>query len=132
MYRSRNSRIRPLTPLFPQKLALTSPTSGGRSVGIVRSRTQATEFFYILIVLYGRDDKENTRGNGPIAPYAFVAAGKCLQSRYLATAVPSGPTISPFRCFRGQREQGDLISLLLFSKIREIDQNLYVKFLILM
>jgi hypothetical protein len=27
-----------------QKLALTSPTRGGRSVGIVRSRTQATEF----------------------------------------------------------------------------------------
>jgi hypothetical protein len=29
--------------LYPQKLALTSPTSGGRSVGIVRSRTIATE-----------------------------------------------------------------------------------------
>ena len=28
----------------PQKLALTSPTGGGRSVGIVRSRTKATEF----------------------------------------------------------------------------------------
>jgi hypothetical protein len=28
------------------KLALTSPTSGGRSVGIVRSRTQATEFVF--------------------------------------------------------------------------------------
>jgi hypothetical protein len=28
----------------PQKLALTSPTSGGLSVGIVRSRTQAREF----------------------------------------------------------------------------------------
>jgi hypothetical protein len=28
---------------YPQKLAPTSPTSGGRSVGIVRSRTQATE-----------------------------------------------------------------------------------------
>jgi hypothetical protein len=27
-----------------QKLALTSPTSGGRSVGIVRLWTQATEF----------------------------------------------------------------------------------------
>jgi hypothetical protein len=27
-----------------QNLALTSPTSGGRSVGIVCSRTQATEF----------------------------------------------------------------------------------------
>jgi hypothetical protein len=32
--------------LYPQKLALTSPTSGGRSVGIVRSRTHATEIFY--------------------------------------------------------------------------------------
>jgi hypothetical protein len=31
------------TPLYPQKLALTSPTSGGRSVGIVRSRTKATQ-----------------------------------------------------------------------------------------
>ena len=27
-----------------QKLALTSPTGGGRSVGIVRSRTKAMEF----------------------------------------------------------------------------------------
>jgi hypothetical protein len=32
--------------LYPQKLALTSWTSGGRSVGIVRSRTQATEFSF--------------------------------------------------------------------------------------
>ena len=32
-----------VTPLYPQKLALTSPTGGGRSVGIVRSRTKATE-----------------------------------------------------------------------------------------
>ena len=31
------------TPL-PAKLALTAPTGGGRSVGIVRSRTKATEF----------------------------------------------------------------------------------------
>jgi hypothetical protein len=31
------------TPLHPQKLALNSLTRGGRSVGIVRSRTQATE-----------------------------------------------------------------------------------------
>jgi len=33
-----------VTPLYPEKLALTSPTGGGRSVGIVRSRTKATEF----------------------------------------------------------------------------------------
>jgi hypothetical protein len=37
----------PLDSLYPQKLALTSPTSGGRSVGIVRSRTQATEFSFL-------------------------------------------------------------------------------------
>ena len=36
-----------VTPLYPQKLALTSPT-GGRSVGIVRSRTKATEFSLVL------------------------------------------------------------------------------------
>ena len=34
-----------VTPLYPQKLALNSPTGGGRSVGIVRVRTKATEFF---------------------------------------------------------------------------------------
>jgi hypothetical protein len=35
---------------YPQKLALTSPTSGCRSVGIVLSRTKATEFvcFWLL------------------------------------------------------------------------------------
>jgi len=33
-------------------LALTSPTGGGRSVGIVRSRTKATEFsLYIYMTL---------------------------------------------------------------------------------
>jgi hypothetical protein len=32
-----------VTPLYPQKLALTSPTSGGRSVGIVRSWTKSME-----------------------------------------------------------------------------------------
>jgi hypothetical protein len=38
--------------LYPQTLALTSPTSGGRSVGIVRLRTTATEFsfFYVSLV----------------------------------------------------------------------------------
>jgi hypothetical protein len=37
---------------WPQTLALISPTSGGRSVGIVRSRTQATEFFIINYMLW--------------------------------------------------------------------------------
>jgi len=40
-----------VTPLYPQKLALTSPTGGGRSVCIVRSRTKAMEFSF-LVLLY--------------------------------------------------------------------------------
>jgi hypothetical protein len=37
--------------LHPQKLALSSPTSSGRSVGIVRSRTEATVLCFGLIQL---------------------------------------------------------------------------------
>jgi hypothetical protein len=37
------------TPLYPQKLALTLATSAGRSVGIVRSRTKATELVRLFI-----------------------------------------------------------------------------------
>jgi hypothetical protein len=36
----------PRNTLYPQQLALTSPTGGGRSVGIVRLRTKATEFVF--------------------------------------------------------------------------------------
>jgi len=32
-----------VTLLYPQKLAPTSPTGGGRSAGMVRSQTKATE-----------------------------------------------------------------------------------------
>jgi hypothetical protein len=50
--RSRKPRLRPqgirrtdhATSLYPQELALTSPTSGGRSIGIVRSGTKTMEF----------------------------------------------------------------------------------------
>jgi hypothetical protein len=41
----------PRNTLYPQRLALTSPTSGSRSVGIVRLRTTATEFGYSLIII---------------------------------------------------------------------------------
>ena len=40
-----------VTPLYPQKLALTSPTGGGRSVSIVHVRTKATEFDMLKHVL---------------------------------------------------------------------------------
>ena len=43
-----------VTPLYPQKLALTSPTGGVRSVSIVRVRTTATEFSfsYGMVIMF--------------------------------------------------------------------------------
>jgi restriction endonuclease S subunit len=38
--------------LYPQKLVITSPTSGSRSVGIVRSRTQTMEFSFSLFFFF--------------------------------------------------------------------------------
>jgi hypothetical protein len=40
--------------LYPQKLALTSPTSGCRSVGKVRSRTKATEFVINALFIFNK------------------------------------------------------------------------------
>jgi hypothetical protein len=39
----------PRQTLYPQKLVLTSPTSGGGSVGIVRLRTKTTEFLFLFV-----------------------------------------------------------------------------------
>jgi hypothetical protein len=55
------------TSLYPQKLALTSPTSGGRSVGIVRWRTKATELVSFSI------DFKNWWNYVPTSPYFFIA-----------------------------------------------------------
>jgi hypothetical protein len=73
------------TPLYPQKLALTLPTSGGRSVGIVRSRTKATELLLSLLfpfaacfaLFYG-----TMILTGP--PYLFV----CLRSSPVRNSEP--------------------------------------------
>jgi hypothetical protein len=40
-----------VTPSIRNKLALTSPTSRSRSVGIVHSQTQAMDFFLVLVVV---------------------------------------------------------------------------------
>jgi hypothetical protein len=40
----------PRNTLYPQKLALTLPTNGGRSVGIVRLWTEATEFVFVYCI----------------------------------------------------------------------------------
>jgi hypothetical protein len=47
-YGSRDPSRWPRGTLYQQKLAPTLPTCGSRSVGIVRSRTQATEFSFSL------------------------------------------------------------------------------------
>jgi hypothetical protein len=49
-YGRRDTLHWPRGTLYQPKLTLTSLTSGGRSVGIVRSRTQATEFNLHLFV----------------------------------------------------------------------------------
>jgi hypothetical protein len=43
-YSCRDPSRWPRGTIYPQKLALSLPTSGGCSVGLVRSRTQAMEF----------------------------------------------------------------------------------------
>jgi hypothetical protein len=50
-----------VAPSNPQKLELTSKTSGGRSVGIVSSRAQAKEFSLVLVDIreYIRHMREN-------------------------------------------------------------------------
>ena len=68
-----------VTPLYPLKLALTSPTGGGRSVGIVRSRTKATEFFRSLVrlvgFLKGKDFNYEVRKRiGTMAPWSKVSS----------------------------------------------------------
>jgi hypothetical protein len=48
-----------VAPFIRKKLAITSPTSGGRSVGIVRSRAQTMEFV-VLFVDYSADSASIT------------------------------------------------------------------------
>jgi hypothetical protein len=55
----------PRDTFYPQKLALTSQTSGGRSIGIVCLRTKATEFFlYKHIAFFGFGLREVNTGDG--------------------------------------------------------------------
>jgi hypothetical protein len=52
-------------PSIHEKLALSSPTSGGRPVGIVRSRTQATEFS--LVFMTASSGQMNIECHWPLA-----------------------------------------------------------------
>jgi hypothetical protein len=48
-YGRRIRRADHVTPLYPQKVALTSPTNGGPLIGIVHSRAEAKEFSSFLV-----------------------------------------------------------------------------------
>ena len=69
-----------VTPLYPQKLARTSPTSGGRSVGKVRSRTKATEFSFSL-------DDEQMRSKYVEAWNKLIVKQKFCASSWLITEI---------------------------------------------
>jgi hypothetical protein len=60
-YSRRDPSRWPRCTLYPQKLALTSTTSGGCSVGIVRSETQAMEFFLFLYLELYTNNSEGTK-----------------------------------------------------------------------
>jgi hypothetical protein len=62
-------------PFYPQKLALTSPTSGGRSVDIVRLRTQATELVFFI---------------QPTHPHPISLTSISMLSSHLHLCPPSG------------------------------------------
>jgi hypothetical protein len=50
-YGRRGSAALTMRLFYPQKLVLTSPTSGGLAVGIVRSRTKATELVSLCRIM---------------------------------------------------------------------------------
>jgi hypothetical protein len=87
-----------VVPLYPQKLALTSSTSGGRSVGIVRSQTQATEFSFSFLDVLGKIIRlvsvirQRTRREHRLQQL-FVAARTSLENSFLLTK--SGYTKKP-------------------------------------
>jgi hypothetical protein len=61
-------------PSNSKKLALSWPTSGSPSIGIVRSRTQATEFVFLLFVfvLYATLRKKHLTVQSPVVTYHLL------------------------------------------------------------
>jgi hypothetical protein len=71
----------PRDTLYPQKLALTTTTSGGRSVGIIHLQTKTTEFVCCLLELSLTKTKlTKLRGFSPQANYTERATAACRRS----------------------------------------------------
>jgi hypothetical protein len=71
------------TLLYPLKLALTSPTSGGRSAGIVRSRAKATELLVIDSIIAPRDSDFLVSG----ANWHPIVHSNCLIDMDIGTSI---------------------------------------------
>jgi hypothetical protein len=96
----------PRGTLYPQKLALTSPTSGGRSVVIVCSRTQNTEFSFfsffnvsiklrddrsrlISIYIYGcANQNASVQTSSPVRAVRRITRAACWLSAQSSQSVP--------------------------------------------
>jgi hypothetical protein len=93
----------PRGTLYPQKLAITSPTSGGRSVSIVHSRTQTMELYLkyntysFMKLITNISLKCNSVCSWKKKPY-MVGNWKCrtLLSAYLDMAIFNRIHIGPF------------------------------------
>jgi hypothetical protein len=61
----------PRPPFIRKKLTLISPTSGGRSVCIVRSWIQATEFSFLVTILKTWETDSNVRRWRDLPPHLY-------------------------------------------------------------
>ena len=89
-----------MAPLYPQKLALTSPTGGGRSVGIVPSRTKATEIYYYglqsVSLKYSEQELEVLQ-----FPKGRVMIGTLVKARNKLCVIVMGSTHVGYALLRG-------------------------------
>ena len=97
-----------VTPLYPQKLALNSLTGGGRSVGIVRSRTKATEFFLYERCSWDKDCQRVWRCSGHFCrvshcvKFEFLPRLKSLTwlSKFQSRSWPPTPSLLPKKRYK--------------------------------
>jgi hypothetical protein len=68
------------TPLYPQKLALTSSTKGGRWVRIDRARTTEFVFFFHWLTTEGSQPKEGFRHTTAYSRQSNEALGVLLDA----------------------------------------------------
>jgi hypothetical protein len=99
-YGHRDPLCWPYNSLYPQKLALTSPTGGGCSVSIVHSRTKAMDFLFVYVLCCYRGTPTLAILRTPA--YASSWQRRPLESATAASHIP-GSVLSPSFTFCGVR-----------------------------